>query len=273
MKIAIIGCGYVGSAVARHFHRHLDTQITATTTTPERVPTLKAIAGEVFVVKGDSPQNLSPVLQDQDTVLLSVAAKGGDYRSNYLHTAQNLVIALRQNSTVQQVIYTSSCGVYGDYKGAVVEEKSPLATSSANNQILADTEQVLLGAASEGRRVCILRLAGIYGPDRELVRIFRRVAGKTLPGEGAEASNWVHLDDIVGAIAWAQTQQLQGIYNVVDDSGLTRREVIEGVLKKHNLPLVTWDSSQPSNRAYNARISNQKLKNSGYELLHPQMMM
>jgi len=40
--------------------------------------------------------------------------------------------------------------------------------------------------------VCILRLGGIYGPRRELVKIFGRVAGTIRPGNGEDATNWIH---------------------------------------------------------------------------------
>jgi len=36
--------------------------------------------------------------------------------------------------------------------------------------------------------VCILRLGGIYGPRRELVKIFGRVAGTIRPGNGEDAT-------------------------------------------------------------------------------------
>ena len=117
-----------------------------------------------------------------------------------------------------------------------------------------------------------MRLGGIYGPNRELVKIYSRVAGQTRPGDGSEPSNWIHLDDIVGAIEFARHYQLQGIYNLVDDANLLNREVIESVCKTHNLPPVTWDASQPANRNYNARISNQKIKAAGYKFIHPQMI-
>ena len=269
MKIAIIGCGYVGMAVARYFYPQPGSVVTATTTTPERVTILENIAHQVTVVKGSDTLGLKSVVQNQDVILLCVGARGKSYQDTYIHTAQNLVSLVRQTPSVKQLIYTSSYGIYGDQQGRLVEESTPLAPATANQQILADTEQILLSATSAQRRVCIFRLGGIYGPSRELVKIYGRVAGKTIPGNGFEPSNWIHLDDIVGAIAFASQQQLQGVYNLVDDSQLQRRELIEQVLSKHNLNPITWDKSQPSSRPYNIRVSNQKIKQAGYQLIHP----
>lgn len=275
MKIAIIGCGYVGMAVARYFYPQPGSVVTVTTTTPERVPTLETIAHKVIVVKGSDTLGLKSVVQNQDVILLCVGAKGKSYQDahvyqeTYIHTAQNLVGLVGQIPSVKQIIYTSSYGIYGNQQGRLVDESSPLAPATANQQILADTEQILLSATSTQRQVCVFRLGGIYGPSRELVKIYGRVAGKTLPGNGDEPSNWIHLDDIVGAIAFASKQQLQGVYNLVDDSQLRRRELIAQVLAKHNLDSVTWDKSKPSSRPHNIRVSNQKIKQAGYQLINP----
>lgn len=272
MNIAIIGCGYVGYAVAKYWQQNTTLVVTATTTTPERVPALNAYA-QTVVVQGNDPEGLKSVLQNQDVVLLSVGAKGADvYKQTYLHTAQNLVSVLKQMPTVRQLIYTGSYSVYGDQNGALVNEQTTVAPANENGQILSDTEQVLLSAADENLKVCILRLGGIYGPGRELVKIFGRVAGTTRAGNGEDVTNWIHLDDIVGAIEFARQHNLQGIYNLVDDAHLTSREMLDRVFEKHNLPKVTWDSSQKSTRPYNAIVSNQKIKDAGYKLIHPQMI-
>ncbi|MEC4814652.1 MAG: NAD-dependent epimerase/dehydratase family protein [Scytonema sp. PMC 1069.18] len=273
MNIAIIGCGYVGYAVAQYWQQNAAFTITATTTTSERVPNLKEVAEKVIVVKGNDPEGLQATLQNQDVVLLSVGSKGvNTYEETYLHTAKTLVSVLKQCPTVKQLIYTSSCSVYGDQNGALVDEETTVAPSTSNGQILSETEHLLLQASNEQLRVCILRLGGIYGAGRELVKIYSRIAGTTRPGDGNEPANWTHKDDIVAAIEFVREHQLQGIYNLVDDANLTNREVIDRVCETHNLPKVTWDSSQQSKRPYNAKVSNKKIKNAGYKLIHPQMI-
>ena len=273
MNVAIIGCGYVGKAIARLWHQELGLIVTATTTTPERVTTLKEVAQQVVVVNGNDPAGLLSVLQGQETVLLSIGAKGADvYEQTYLHTAQTLVSVLKQTPTVRQLIYTGSYAVYGDREGAWVDESSPVAPANSNGEILAQTEQALLSTSSDNLNVCILRLGGIYGPGRELVKIFGRVAGTTRPGDGSDATNWIHLDDIVAAIEFARTRRLQGIYNLVDDAHLTSFELLSRICEQHNLPKVSWDSSSKSARPYNAQVSNQKIKDAGYSLLHSEMM-
>jgi nucleoside-diphosphate-sugar epimerase len=269
MNVTIIGCGYVGSAVARLWHQQ-DLTVTATTTNPERIPELTQFATRAVVVQGNDASSLQALLNNQQVVLLSIGAHNRSlYRETYLSTAKTLVEVLNQNSSVQQVIYTSSYAVYGDHHGEWVTEASPIAPANENGEILAETERVLLSANSDRSKVCVLRLGGIYGPGRELIKIFGRIAGTTRPGDGTDASNWVHLDDIVGAIEFARTHQLQGIYNLVQDQPITTGELFDCIFTKHNLPNVSWDATQPSTRPYNARVSNQKLRAAGYIVQHP----
>jgi nucleoside-diphosphate-sugar epimerase len=273
MNIIIIGCGYVGCAIAKYWQQNSSFNVTVTTTTPERVSELQSISQKVIVTKGDDLEGLKLATENQDVVLLSVGAKRGrSYQETYLNTANNLVGVLKQNTTVKQIIYTGSYSIYGDRDGEWVDEETPAKPITANAEIMKATEDILLAASSESLRVCIVRLGGIYGTGRELIKIFSRVSGTTRPGNGTDITNWIHLDDIVGAIELIRQHQLQGIYNLVDDAHLTRKELLDTLLTKYNLPLVSWDDSLKSDRQYNVTVSNQKIKDAGYQLIHPQII-
>jgi len=156
---------------------------------------------------------------------------------------------------VRQLIYTGSYAVYGDREGAWVDEASPVAPANPNGHSC-ETEQVLLSASSDDMSVCILRLGGIYGPRRELVKIFGRVAGTIRPGNGEDATNWIHLDDIVAAIKFARQHRLQGIYNLVDGASNQSRTARQGVNSTVYLRLYGKSpsrASDPITHAYQKR--------------------
>ncbi len=273
MKIGIVGCGYVGVAVARRWRRE-GHEVTATTTTPERVAALLEVADRAIVARGDDEGAIGDAVQNQEVVLLSVGAPSPNlYEETYLETAKNLVAALKGAPSVKQLIYTSTCTVYGDKNDEWVDEDAPPAPMTRNGEILAEAERVLLGAAGESLRVCILRLVGIYGPGRELTKIFKNVFGTVRPGTGDYFTNWIHLDDIVGALEFARSRQLQGIYNLADDGALAGRELLDRLSDRHGLPKVTWDASRESPRPYKARISNAKIKTAGYQLIHGETLL
>ncbi len=276
-NIASLGCGYVGCALADYWQEcgHF---VTGTTTNWERVASLSRVVSQVFLMKGDDADAVQSLVEGQDTVVVSVAPTGSQvadeatYETTYLATAKNLVQALKQAPTVKQIIYLSSCSVYGDRQGGWVDETSPISPSEPRSQILSQAEQILLQGASKNQKVCILRLGGIYGPGRELINMFGGLAGMTLPGKGARVINWIHRDDIVGAIEFARLNELEGIYNLVDDSQLTVKEQIKRVCSQYSLPPVYWDDSQLSIQRKSVRVSNQKLKAAGYQLIHPQLL-
>lgn len=278
MNIAIIGCGYVGAAVARHWQQEKNYTITVTTTSEQRVSELENIANQVVVLNGDDELALRSLLQNQDAVVVSVAPKGDRqvdanvYEQTYLRTAQTLVAALQHAPRVKQVIYTGSYSIYGDSQGAAVDETSQVAPANTNGQVLCDTEQVLLQADNPHLKVCILRLGGIYGEGRELARIFSRWAGTTRPGKGQYFTNWIHIDDIVSAIDFAVTHKLQGIYNLVNDVPMMGRDLVDRVCEHHNLPQVIWDESADEVRPYNTCVSNEKIKAAGYQFIHPEII-
>ena len=271
MKIAIVGCGYVGTRVAKKLRGQSDYTVTATTTTPERVAQLEGVAQRVAVLKGNDIDAMTAVLQEQDAVMLCVGARNPhSYKESYLDTAKTLVSMLQQTPTVKQVIYTGTYSVYGDRQGELVTEESAVAPANPNGEILAETERILLAASSPNLQVSILRLGGIYGPTRELVKIFGGWAGSTRPGAGEDVTNWVHTDDIVGGMIFALENRLQGIYNLVGDVALSSGELLDRIFETHNLPKASWDGS-PSVRPYNARVSNLKIKAAGYQFIHPEI--
>lgn len=302
MKVAILGCGYVGTALANFWHQqgHF---VTATTTRSERVAEVEAVADRALVMRGDDSEAMRSLVQHHDTIAVTVApisdrqVDAETYRKTYIPTVQNLVSALTDFPGEKQIIYLSSCAVYGNKNGEWVDETTPVTPDDLHGMVLYEAEQILLQAAemqnnrsfdpdfqtenpnfqpfnpvesSPRWRACILRLGGIYGPDRELDKRFNRLAGKTLPGTGENITNWIHQTDIVSAIAFLCDRQGQGIYNLVDDVKIPVRELLDLVCDRQQLPRILWDSSQPNFRAFNARVSNAKIKAAGYDFIYPQ---
>ena len=266
-QAVILGCGYVGRQVAQRWKRDGLT-VTATTTTRAKVPELEAIAHRTVVIRGDDAMALESLLADQDVLLVAIGAPNSRlYKETYLATAETLATVLPRTS-IRQVIYTGSFALYGNHGGHWVTEETAIAPASDNTQIMADAEQCLLNAATDERAVCIFRLGGIYGPGREILKIFRHRAGTTMDGDGRSPSNWVHLDDIVGAIDFAQRHHLTGIYNLVQDTILSRRDLLDRVFQTYDLPTVQWNAEVPSRRPHNVKVSNQKLKDAGYQFIH-----
>ena len=291
--VTILGCGYVGTALARFWQQRGTLEVTVTTTTPDRVKDLEPIADRVVVLDTQDLDGLRELVASTSTLVVSVASKRVQpYDVTYLGTARNLAQVLAEldqaaasyavnpsgvvsaanlatSAGIKQVIYTSSCGVYGDWGGDWVSESVEVNPEGENQQILAQAETVILGTATATRKACVLRLGGIYGPDREISRIYQSAAGTTRPGDGLHPTNWIHRDDIVSAIDLARSNRLSGIFNVVDDDWMSNRELLDRVCALYDWEPVTWDASRSGRRSYNAKVSNQKIKAAGLSLRHP----
>ncbi|MEO1429281.1 MAG: SDR family oxidoreductase [Cyanobacteria bacterium J06633_8] len=273
-KIAIIGCGYVGTAASCYWYQQ-GHSVTVTTTRQERIAELEDIATKVVVMKGGDSQAVKSLLQAKDTVVLSIAPISNKqvdaevYRETYIPTAKNLVAALQENNSVKQLIYLSSVSVYGNKNGEWVDENSPIDRESEYNQVLSEAEQLLLNSASEDVKITILRLGGIYGEGRELMKRFAKLAGKNIDGSGETFTSWIHLDDVIAAMDYISQRRLGGIFNLVNDFDFNIRELSDKICELGNLEKILWDDTKPSYRSLNARINNQKIKAAGYKLIHP----
>lgn len=270
-KIAILGCGYVGQPLSQ-FWKNQGYFVTATTTTPEKVHALAKIANQPLILHSNNIEGLKSLLQTVDRLIITVAPKGHSeeaFRLAYLQTAQNVLKVLPYATHLQQIIYTSSHGVFGDQQGNWVTEDTPINPTTPSHHITAETEQLFLSAQNNTLDVCILRLAGIYGPGRELLKIFKSWSGTTRSGTGTAYINWVHLEDILSALDLALQQRLKGIYNVSNDNPLPRKEILSQLMKIHNLPPVLWDDDPTIKNPVNVRLSIDKLKQKGWILKHP----
>jgi nucleoside-diphosphate-sugar epimerase len=125
--------------------------------------------------------------------------------------------ALASAPQLRSIVYLSTVGVYGDRGGAWVDEDTPPSADSTRGRerFTAENAWQKLGIRS-GAAVGILRLAGIYGPERNaLVQIARGAARRIVkPGQ---VFNRIHVADIAQAIDAAFTLRAAGIFNVADD--------------------------------------------------------
>ena len=243
-KVTVIGCGYVGKAIARYWYEK-GYFVTGTTTREENVPKLDKITHQTVVMTTDDLAAMEKLIADQDTIVVSVApisdrpVDAPTYGKTYLPTAKNL------------------------------DETSPLDMENDYAKVLAEAERILLEAKDIDAKICILRLGGIYGPKRELNKRLGRFAGETLPGSGSNYTAWIHLEDIVSGVDFVRQKRCHGIYNLVNDVRLTSKELCDLICDRQNLARISWDENKSPFSALNARVDNSKIQKEGYQFIYP----
>ena len=154
--------------------------------------------------------------------------------------------------------YLSATGVYGDTKGAWVDESAPIGGGRRVARAEADREWQALGS--------VFRLPGIYGPGRSaLDRVQTGRAHRIdLPDQ---VFSRVHVDDIISGVIAGMTGP-RGCYNLSDDFPCSQNAVIEYACALLNAPLPPMQTLEeakllPMARGFygeNRRISNGKAK-------------
>ncbi len=265
MKIGIMGCGYVGQALASKWKQE-GHYVSVTTRKPERVASLQAFANEIYLLNS---QPLATFLSQQEALLISVAPdSSSDYATTYLQTARQVAEQVIKSPSLQQIFYTSSTSVYGDHQGEWVDEALPLVPTHEKTKILYEAEKILLNCPSNHLSVCILRLGEIYGPGREIEHRLRRMQHQSFAGKGDSYTNLIHLTDIIQALDFALRHCLHGIYNLCSDFHLPRRLFYDKVCQQEGLGPIRWDPSQDNFHVGNKRVSNQKIKQAGFTFTH-----
>ena len=275
----ILGCGYVGQAVAEAWSEQ-GHQLTGTTTSPERLPELADIVDTPLIFEAGSPRSELSFIDDLDGLLISFAPSKShyvdldQYRDTFLGGLTQLSerLSQRRSSSPLQVVYLSSCGVYGDRNGMETHEDAPLDRKNPINQVLVQAEDQIRSVQSDSIKVCILRLGGIYGPGRDIAAMLKSAAGQVIPRNGSTVPCWIHKDDIVRGINLAFDQGLNDTYNLVDDLRISGRELTDRLCDQAGLPLVLWQPRQVPSRVLNARVSNNKLRQMGFTLKHSSML-
>lgn len=176
----------------------------------------------------------------------------------------------KYTKNIQWIGYLSSTGVYGDHQGHWVDESSkPIGLGDQGQLRLVAENQWRFFAEAYQLPLTIFRLAGIYGPQRNVLA--RLMAGKndTIIKDGQFFSR-IHVEDIVLAIVAAMRNPIEGItiYNVADDEPAPSNVVDEyaaSLLKRPPLKRVAYEQALLSPMAqefysHNKRVSNAKLK-------------
>jgi nucleoside-diphosphate-sugar epimerase len=224
-RLLIVGCGDIGGRIVARLAARF--RIVALTSQPARVPILRA-AGTV------------PIVGDLDC--RESLARLAAFRSRVIHLAppperngrrdprtRALLLALRERP--ERLVYVSTTGVYGDRKGARVDETTPPAPSSERAWRRLDAERVVRSALG-----CVLRAPGIYAHDRlPLERL--RTGLPALTPEDDVYTNHIHADDLARlCIAALARGGRRRVYNAVDRSQLKMGEYFDRVADRFDLP-------------------------------------
>ncbi len=262
-KLAIFGCGYLGSELARQA-LGLGWDVSAVTRNADTASSLsdsgvqKVVAAELGA---DSWQG--EIDSTQDFVVNCVGAASADldgYLKSYVD-GQDSVVKWARDGKVGTFVFTSSTSVYPQTERQLVDETASSDGVSERGGLLLAAEQLGFPGGGGIGRSFILRLAGLYGPGRHLFLENVR-NGKTQSGDGDRILNLIHRDDVVSAlfaVLQAGDQNIGRIYNVSDGNHSSRAEIAVWLAEKLGVDAPSF-AGRDGSHASNRKISNNRIR-------------
>lgn len=236
----IVGCGYVGSTLAR---RLVDNgqDVFAVTRSGVDIDGVASLERDVT----DPPLDLPDV--DHAYYLVSAGSRDSEgYRSAYVDGLSNTIDALDDAI----LVYGSSTGVYEVDDGSWVDEETALSPASDRSRILLEAETVARDAGGT-----VVRFAGLYGPGRTGEN--RYLDDARVP---AGFLNLLHRDDAATSLIAARDGP-DDTYLAVDDEPVHRHELAQWLADYTGRPTGTLvDTTERSNK----RCSNARLRSTGW---------
>ncbi|NQV25370.1 MAG: SDR family oxidoreductase [Rhodopirellula sp.] len=265
MRRLIVGCGYLGRRVAARWRTAGD-DVFALTRSEQNAAELRALG--ISPIPGDVTDAASlQSLPECDTVLHAVGfdrSAAASKREVYVDGLSNVLNQMA--ARCDRFIHISSTSVYGQQDGEWVDEESAAESATESGEICIAAEQLVRdrysSAAVKGQET-VLRLSGIYGPDRLLSRIDALKNAQPLPGPEDGWLNLIHVDDAAETIVTcAESKSLAAVYLVSDDRPILRGEYYRLLAKLVNAPQPTFDSDAVArhSRGINKRCRNRRLR-------------
>lgn len=264
----ILGCGYLGRRVAAAWQAAGE-NVYAVTRSATRAEEFRQAGWTPIIADICDPASLAQ-LPDADTVLYAIGydrSSGRSQREVAVDGLRNVLPELR----CRRFAFISSSSVYGQSAGEWVDESSPTIPTQPGGECCLAAEQLVRETLPKAN---VLRLSGIYGPQRLLSKVETLQAGEPLTGRADAWLNLIHVDDAVRAILAVDARGTIGeTYLVSDDEPVRRGDYYAHLAALINAPPPTFDDSQPAKRGsggLNKRCRNRKLRdNVGVKLQYP----
>ena len=273
-RVLIVGCGDVGQRAAKQLVGR--TKVMALTSSQDKLADFRAQGITPVLGNLDFPETLQR-LSGWATRVLHLAPPPSDRVGEWSTDPRtlNLARALKKRMLPQSLVYGSTSGVYGDCQGQWVSESQPVKPHTPRAMRRVDAEKVVRYLGRSGVRASILRIPGIYAPDRVNGTPRERLLKGTpvLVEQDDVYTNHIHSDDLARAcVAALWRGKSQRVFHVSDDThlkmgdyfdaaadlmGLKRPPRVPRSQAQESLPLMLLSFMSESRRLRNDRLKKE----------------
>ena len=243
MKIAVIGCGWLGFPLAQHLilKNHV---VLGTTTQEDKLETLKNEGIEALLYDGKNHMLSKNNLEEIQVAVINIPPSAlSDYSTQVCSIADLLPINCK-------IIFTSSTGVYQEMNSTIDE------TGSVNlDHRVLKAEKLLQGKRKNS--LTILRLGGLFGNGRHPIK---HLAGRENLSAGLSPINLIHLNDVIAAISIIIDERMYpGIFNLVHPEHPSRQVYYTLMAQKLNLPAPLFSNDKTIGKIIDGSLITREL--------------
>ena len=282
----VVGCGDVGLRTARLLRGRV--RLLALTSSPSRLGALRAQGITPLQGNLDKPSTLAR-LAGLATHVVHLAPPPAEAVAQWWRDTRTtaLLRALLLRTPPEALVYGSTSGVYGDCAGDRITEARAVAPRTPRAQRRVDAEAAVrhFGRVATAR-TSILRIPGIYAPDRDGGTPRERLLRGTpvLQSNEDVYTNHIHADDLARAVVAALWRgKPQRVVHASDDTelkmgdwfdlaadlyGLPRPPRVARSTAQDALPLMLLSFMSESRRLDNTRLKRELRLRLRYPTVH-----
>ena len=234
MRIAIIGCGWVGERLAKYLTGK-NYHVIATTTSPEKIVPLQKVATEVHLLDFNSTIDFG-FLASVDVAIFSMPISRNAWHEGFHKLDQEF----------PKTIFFSSTGVYPKENKVFTEED----TDDLRADIIASENLI----RQKYPQTNILRFGGLMGDERALQNMFKN----RKPENPGKLTNYIHYEDILPIVELFIKSQIKAeTYNIVAPEHPSIAEVLH------------LDSENTGDQKGRIISSEKLIQDFNYTFIHP----
>ncbi|MGL4632303.1 MAG: hypothetical protein ACRCVT_13965 [Leadbetterella sp.] len=215
-QISILGSGWLGLPLAIELH-NLGSDVFCSYRSLETQNNILHHNLKPIELEVRTDMKVVPIFFESETLVICYPPRLRQRdESDFLEEADSLCTIISESTHIKHIVYISSTSVYANAFGSYIE------SDALDDHPIRKVEKKIEALASFEKSVCILRMGGLMGGNRNACKYLHPEMEKL-----HHTVNYVHQTDAIEAVKKVITEKRVGIYNIVSPAHPSRAEILK----------------------------------------------